>query len=482
MVQRINFTVERVANFQCASDKTQTFFRDARTPGLGLRVTKGGARTYIFEARVGNQTLRRKLGDARTMLLKEAQSAAIDLKRLTDAKIDPRELDRQAKANQLSEDQRQKVLNAPALDAWRVYIQASQSVWSERYKSDHDTVARPAGGKITRGKRAGMPDTKEQGILRPILELPLSAITRTEVESWVEKERSRRAARVRLALSMLSAFLNWCSDYVSSTVGPDGVRTEIYPYRDQVNENVCRRIKKKLGPSVPKKDALQVEQLPAWFKAVQQISNRTQSAYLQCLLLTGARRNELAGLRWEDVNLEWKTITIRDKVEGTRTIPVTPHVDSLLRELQVLNNTPPETVSKKSKHDVDPDNEWVPSPWVFSSPTSGSGRLEEPRIAHNRALQAFGLPPLSIHGLRRSFGSLAEWVECPAGISAQIMGHKPNAIAEKHYRQRSIDLLRVWHTKIESWILERGKITSPSERNIALPLNDNIRLLHKLTA
>ena len=31
------------------------------------------------------------------------------------------------------------------------------------------------------------------------------------------------------------------------------------------------------------------------------------------------------------------------------------------------------------------------------------------------------LPPLSLHGLRRSFGTLSEWVEVPAGIVAQIM-------------------------------------------------------------
>jgi hypothetical protein len=46
----------------------------------------------------------------------------------------------------------------------------------------------------------------------------------------------------------------------------------------------------------------------------------------------------------------------------------------------------------------------------------------------------------------------------PAGISAQIMGHKPSAIAEKHYRQRPLDLLRMWHEKIEVWILGQAGI------------------------
>lgn len=38
------------------------------------------------------------------------------------------------------------------------------------------------------------------------------------------------------------------------------------------------------------------------------------------------------------------------------------------------------------------------------------------------------------------------------------MGHKASALAEKHYRRRPIDLLRMWHEKIEAWILEQAGI------------------------
>ena len=100
----------------------------------------------------------------------------------------------------------------------------------------------------------------------------------------------------------------------------------------------------------------------------------------------------------------------------------------------------------------------------------GALTIQEPRIAHNKALTAAGLPALSIHGLRRSFGTLVEWVECPAGIAAQIMGHKPSATAEKHYRRRPLDLLRMWHVKIEGWILEQAGIAQPSEESGKLRL------------
>jgi integrase len=269
---------------------------------------------------------------------------------------------------------------------------------------------------------------------------------------------------------MLTAFLNWCRDYNQEVIDFKGMRTEVYPYRDQVNENVCRRIKKRLGAAEPKKDALQVEQLPLWFQAVQRIPNRTQSAYLQCLLLTGARRNEMANLRWEDVDLNWKMLSIRDKVEGNRTIPITPYVEVLLLELQRLNQQPPKVHNLLRSKSTTQGEPWQPSPWVFSSATSASGRIQEPRIAHNKALASVGLPALSIHGLRRSFGTLAEWVECPAGISAQIMGHKPSAIAEKHYRQRPVDLLRKWHTKIEGWILQEAGVEFAHEANPQLKI------------
>ena len=66
-------------------------------------------------------------------------------------------------------------------------------------------------------------------------------------------------------------------------------------------------------------------------------------------------------------------------------------------------------------------------------------------------------------GRRRSFGNRAEWLEMMAGIIAQIMGRKLSAIAEKHYRRRPLDLLRVWHEKIEGWILKEAGIAQGRE-------------------
>ena len=157
------------------------------------------------------------------------------------------------------------------------------------------------------------------------------------------------------------------------------------------------------------------------------------------LLLTGARREEISSLRWSDIDFKWSSMRIKDKIEGERIIPLTPYVSDLLRSLMEIPN-----------RGTNEEN------WVFRS-NSKSGKIIEPRSAHNRALTRAELPHISLHGLRRSFGTLAEWVEVPTGIVAQIMGHKPSALAEKHYRRRPLDLLRKWHEKVEIMDLRRSK-------------------------
>jgi integrase len=302
-------------------------------------------------------------------------------------------------------------------EAWQDYIAARKHKWSERYLAEHAKIARPAGP------------------LASLMPERLVNLTPERIVRWLKAETARRPTYTALAYRLLRAFLRWAADQ------PE--------YRDAVHLNaVDSRAVKDHVPRVKARDGdcLQREQLAPWFTAVRAIGNPVISAYLQALLLTGARRGELAGLKWDDVDFQWRSMTIRDKVEGERTIPLTPYVAHLLAALPRRNE------------------------WVFSSPTSALGRLNEPRLAHDRALKAAGLPHVTLHGLRRSFATLAEWIEAPTGVVAQIMGHKPSAIAEKHYRRRPLDLLRQWHVKIEAWILEQAGIPQPDENEAVRPL------------
>lgn len=274
----------------------------------------------------------------------------------------------------------------------------------------------------------------------------MSSLTTGFLDTWLENEVAKRPTRARLAFTLLRTFLTWCQEQ------PDFANLA----SQEINSN--KRLREHLPKARAKTDCLQREQLKAWFSAVRDVQNPVISAYLQGLLITGARREELAGLRWEDVDFRWQSLVLDDKVEGTggRTIPLTPYLASLLVQLKQGNEQQP---TRRQLAQLEERNaSWSPSPWVFPSKTSADGKIAEPRIAHNKALAAAKLPHLTLHGLRRSFGTLSEWVEVPVGVVAQIQGHKPSAIAEKHYRRRPLDLLRMWHDKIEAWMLEQAKI------------------------
>ncbi len=483
-MKRENFTAERVAGFKCQPDKKQSIYWDGKTPGLGLRVTAAGSKAYIFETSLNNKTIRITIGDPRTWPLETqwrmdeitklrieyqrgAREEATRLKVMTGDNIDPRQVkaddeaakiaERLAKAANEEAEQQTKEAEAAALtaqqalesvtfaDAWQAYVtERSASMkdgkpeWGEKHKAHHAYFVQAGGVLRKRGTRPGESKETRPGILVPLINMRLADIDAKVIAAWLDKETKQAPTTAAQAFRALRAFLTWCAkqDAYSAIVHSAACQT------DEVKNKVP-------SVQVKKNDSLRRAQIKPWFEAVQKIGNPVISAYLQGLLLTGARRNELAALRWDDVDFQWKSLTIRDKVEGERTIPLTPYLEHLISCLPRRNE------------------------FVFSSPTAASGRIEEPRIRHVKALTAAALPALSLHGLRRSFGTLSEWVEVPAGIVAQIMGHKPSAIAEKHYIQRELDLLHLWHVKIEAWILEQAGIKfKPVQAGLRVVLNN----------
>lgn len=441
---RVKFTAGRVSSFVCPAGKAQAFMWDAEIAGLGLKASPGGSKKYILESRLqSGRNIRITIGDLSTWSIDAARSEARRLQTLIDKGIDPRteKKDRLAAAEEERVSELRK--DATVSDAWQVYVDARKRNWSIRHAADHERIANLGGQPRKRGK-----GTIEPGPLAALMPLRLVELTPDKVKEWLGEEATKRPTYAALAYRLLRAFIRWCSDRPEYENIADGKAVG-----SRVSKDHLPKVRAKEG------DCLQREQLSVWFKAVRSLSNVVLSAYLQGLILTGARREELAGLKWEDVDFQWQSITIHDKVEGERTIPLTPYMAHLLRDLLRRNVTPPKMRKlKKTEAQDEDEKKWQPSPYVFASRNAAIGRITEPRVAHNRALAAAGLPHLSIHGLRRSFGTLSEWVECPVGVVAQIQGHKPSAIAEKHYRRRPLDLLRMWHCRIESWILQEAGI------------------------
>jgi integrase len=427
-MKKENFTTDRVAKFKCITGKAQSIFWDAKTPGLGLRVTAAGSKAYIFETSLNGKTLRITIGSPQTWTLDAAQKEACELKGMTDKGRDPRQVKadilaaeqalRDSKKAEQTAIQIKNARESVTLAAvWPEYIAERSPVWSEHHILDHEKMIQAGGTKRTRS-----PKLTEPGPLASLAGVRLVDLTVTRIEAWARVEAATRPTRARLALRLLKACLFWCAANPA--------------YADFITNNPAKskKARESLGKANVKNDVLQREQLRPWFAAVGQLGNPVISGYLQALLITGARREELAHLKWIDVDFQWSSMTIRDKIEGMRVIPLTPYVAQLLAALPRRNE------------------------WVFSSPSAEAGRLAEPRIAHVKALTVAGLPHVSLHGLRRSFASLCEWTETPAGIAAQIQGHAPQGVREQNYIRRPLDLLRMWHVKIEAWILEQAGI------------------------
>ncbi len=426
---KVKLTAGRVANFQCEDGKSQSFLWCDEVPGLAVRAIIGldTNKRYIFQAKVNGKSMRVTIGKVDVWSIGKAQDEARRLQVLIDQGNDPRQVKVDAaeakEAARLAKETKaaglvlkDKLESVTVGEMWLEYVQARKSSWGEHLLHKHERAMQKAGQPRKRGKELTV-----SGELESLADVRLVNLTPERVEEWARAEVLIRPSSARTALKMLRACLNWCTRHHSHKLIVTSTAA------------VSIEARKILGKAKVKNDALQREQLPAWFAAVQQIQNPVISAYLQTLLLVGSRREELASLRWENVDFQWNSITIKDKVEGLRVIPLTPYVAHLMA-----------TLPRRSEY-------------VFSSPASLSGYLAEPSDRHHEACAKAGLY-VTLHGLRRSFASLCEWIEMPGGIAAQIQGHKPQGVREQHYIRRPLDLLRMWHVKIEAWILNEAGI------------------------
>lgn len=423
--QAIELTAGAIERLSCRTDtKAQAFLRDTKAPGLRVRVTNTGAKSYVFEAKLNRQTIRRTIGDVRAWSIEQARTEARRLAVVLDQGHDPREIERQQAVDKAAVKAAAAAQTLTVSEVWPLYLASGKpkrrDAWKPRYRADLEAMAAPGGVAKKRGEGVTRP-----GPLFPLLALPLAGVNEDSLKTWFDSEALAGKHQAARALMMFRGFLRWCSAQPK--------------YRKLTDRDAGRAaaIVENLPSNTRRTDALETAQVPGWWAGVEQLSNRTASVYLRALLLTGARREELAALTWACVDFQWRKLTIADKVEDTRTIPLTPYLAQLLA-----------TLPRTNEH-------------VFAS-TGKAGRIADTRASHAKALRSASIDGLTIHGLRRSFSLLGEAAGAPAGAIAQVMGHKPSATAEG-YRPRSVDALRPYLERIESFILEQAGVSFDRE-------------------
>lgn len=208
-------------------------------------------------------------------------------------------------------------------------------------------------------------------------------------------------------------------------------------------ENPASKVKKFREES--RERFIQEEELPAFFQAVMAEPNEMERDFLLMLLFTGARKSNVLGMNWKDVNLDMRIWTIpasESKSGSSYTVPLVSFALDILTRRKRENTA---------------------SPWVFPS-ASKSGHLVEPKKAWARILKASKLEDLRPHDLRRTLGTWMAATDSPLLTIAYALGHKIASLSVTAvYARASVEPIRAAMETAVRAMLRKGGVIEDEE-------------------
>lgn len=274
--------------------------------------------------------------------------------------------------------------------------------------------------------------------LTPALEhVPLVSIRRADVVTWRDDLGQRvAAATVNSVMGTLSAAFAW------------------FVGRDWIEHNPCHGVKRlKLDGKV----------FP-WIESTEAITRLLVACKLDhlrnlvaVLVGTGMRLDEALHLRWDDIDLEHRLITVHRGRRGklptgttksgkVRRVPIFDSVLPVLRAMKLARGTSPllwPGGDRRVRHKIEPR-------------ALSQAAVRKPFKA---AVRAAGLPPeLRLHDLRHTFASLYLIDGGDIFKLSRILGHNSVAITERCYA----------HLKPDAFAEDYGRVRfrMPSEPNV----------------
>jgi integrase len=171
--------------------------------------------------------------------------------------------------------------------------------------------------------------------------------------------------------------------------------------------------------------------LPKWWRAVQQEDQLVRD-FLLVALFTGLRRSEIANLRWEDIDLDGRMLTVPTTKNGD---PLELPLSEFLHDLLV------------TRRDDNPE-----AHWVFAG-RGKSGHIVETKTFHRRVGKRCGIK-FTMHDLRRTFASVAEGLDLSHFALKRLLNHRTDSDITGGYVVHSIERLRDPVERIAQRILE----------------------------
>lgn len=363
---------------------------DTEQKGLGMRCTSG-SKVFVFQARVGGQSVRVKIGGWPDWSVDMARERARELAVMVDKGIDPRKTAKnKAEAGVTLEQafkqfKKERELKDRTLTDYARYLERYFAAWKDK------PLARIDGAMV----------------LKRYKEIAAS---------------SSGAAQASSAMRFLRSVFNYAQATYGKAVLHDNPVTTLTAKRVWLRDNV-------------RTDHLRPNEIKPFMDAVRALPNPVMAAYLEFVLLTGARRSEAATLKWADIDFKARVITFHEtKNHEDRAIPITPRVQKLLEAMNAQRM----------------------GTYVFAvaGRDGKATHLTEPRKSIANANKAAG-SAVTVHGLRRTFATALESLDCPAYPLKALLGHSMKGdVTTAHYTQLSLERLRPWAEKYEAHMMK----------------------------
>ena len=345
---------KRIVDRLAVDDKDAVFW-DRELPGFGLRVYPSGAKVYVVQTRCTGRSKRVTVGRHGDVSPDQARKEA--------ARIIAR-----IKAGEAP------IPTAPKADPTMAEL-------AERYQREHVAMrCRPA-----TVRHYGIMLVKH--IVPALGELKLAEIERKHILAFQYELREKPTVANR-ALDMLIKMFNLAEVWELRPPGKNPCRfVRRYKVQPQHERFLTPEELHRLGRVL---DAAPAERLASIHGA----------AAIRLLVLTGCRRNEVLGLRWEDVGFEAGELRLRDTKTGARVVPLTPAAAEVLEDLPRV-----------------PGN-----PWLFPGKKRGTHQRNI-NDSWDRIRKRAGLGGVRLHDLRHTFASRALALGESLSMIGKLLGH-----------------------------------------------------------
>ncbi|KTD60464.1 phage-related integrase [Legionella santicrucis] len=389
MKVKINKTFVEKAEVPVGKD--QVFYRDSELKGFALRVTAAGTKSFVVEKNIGNKIRRITLGKYGALTAEQARKEAQKTIGQIATGIDP-----------IAEKQGMKINNMTLNDVFNDYKKARKSL-------KHNTLY-----NYERVLNVAFAGWGNKSFL---------SITKDKVAKHHEKlGKESGEAYANLAMRLLRALFNFAAGQYEDAQG-----------RSLVIENPVKRLSQtRAWYRVERRQTfIKAHELAPWYAGVQRLENETLRDYLLLIILTGLRRQEAATLRWDQVDLKAKTLTVLDtKNHESHTLPLSNYLYELL-------------LSRSQKR----SNEYV-----FSG-AGAAGHIIEPRKQMANVTKFSGIH-FTVHDLRRTFITIAEGLDISAYALKRLMNHKMSGDITAGYIVTDVERLRKPMQQITDYFLK----------------------------